>query len=439
VLSSEQIITHSERLSASGHWCLDLADDSLFWSPQVFRIHGLDPGAPQPDVETALAYYLAADQDRVREKFDYLRRTGEYVDFVARLRRHDGEVRYVRSIGEYVVRERDHPGYLLGVFRDITEEWVDARHQRRVALALEETAEAIIMTDPDGLITWCNSALIRVSGYSLSELQGRKPGQMLQGPDTDPDTVALMRDRLARDEPFVVEILNYGRDGGSYWVRLSVHADRDEHEGLLGYTGIQIDITESKRIRLNLEREIERRIELESQLRHLASHDALSDMPNRRHFFEQAARELGRCQRYGRPLSLVLFDLDAFKGLNDSLGHAAGDTVIRSIGALCRQTLREQDFAARIGGEEFTILLPETGIDGAYALAERLRQRLAATPIAIDGSSVHVTASFGVSEARPEDDTVDSLLARVDRALYAAKEAGRDRVRRMPAGANSND
>lgn len=432
MLTSDQIITHGERLSASGHWCVDLADGRLFWSPQVFRIHGLDPGEPQPDVEAALDYYLPGDRERVADSVARARAEGEPLDIVARVRRADGTVRHVRALGEYVAGEGEHPGHLLGIFRDITEEWLETQHQRRVALALEETAEAIIMTDTAGRITWCNAALTRLSGYSLEELTGKKPGDVLQGPETDPDTVALMRERLSRNEGFVVEIVNYGRDGEAYWVRLSVHPDRDDQEGLLGFTGIQIDVTEEKTIRVNLEREVERRIELESQLRHLASHDALSGMPNRRHFFDQAARELSRCRRYGRALSLVLFDLDEFKALNDAHGHAAGDAVIRAVGQLCGEALREQDFAARIGGEEFTILLPETTLDGAATLAERLRQRLAAHAIAVDGGSLHVTASFGVTEARPVEDSVESFLARADRGLYEAKDGGRNRLCRKP-------
>lgn len=197
---------------------------------------------------------------------------------------------------------------------------------------------------------------------------------------------------------------------------------------MLGFTAIQSDITEEKTIRENLEREIERRIKLEAELRHLSSHDVLSGLSNRRHFIELTERELERCRRRSRPLSLIMLDLDDFKSVNDTRGHAAGDAVIRAVGMLCTRTLREYDVAARIGGEEFTILLPETDLDGAGIMAERLRHQLESMPITESGDSFYITASSGVSQARSETDNVDTFLARADRALYKAKRSGRNRV-----------
>ena len=237
-----------------------------------------------------------------------------------------------------------------------------------------------------------------------------------------------MAQQLAAEKGFIVEILNYHRHGQPYWLRLSVHPDRSDDGTMVGFTAIQSDITEEKTIRENLEQEIERRTRLEAELRYLSDHDALSGMPNRRHFFEQTDRELARCRRHARPLSLILFDLDDFKSLNDSRGHAAGDAVIRAVGELCGRSQRRHDLAARIGGEEFTVLLPETNLDGAAIVAERLRCELEHMPIAESGDSLDVTASFGVTEASAETDNVETFLARADRALYSAKRGGRNRV-----------
>ena len=428
MLTLDEIVAVSERLTACGHWLVDLADDALVWSDQIYRIHALSPQEPQPDVETAIGYYLEADQERIRARLEHTRRHGEGFDVVGRIRRRDGQIRHIRSIGERIDGSGDHPGHILGVFRDITEEWLAQRHQKRVARALANTAEGVIMTDPERRLTWCNEAMQRVSGYSFDEIQGRQPGDFLQGPDTDPETVAYMAQQLGAEKGFIVEILNYHRDGQPYWIRLSVHPDRSDDGALEGFTAIQTDITEEKTIRENLEQEIERRSKLEAELRYLSSHDALSGMPNRRHFFEQTGRELARCRRHARPLSLILFDLDHFKSVNDSRGHAAGDAVIRAVGDLCGRSQRGHDFAARIGGEEFTVLLPETDLDGAAIVAERLRRALEHMPLAESGDSFCVTASFGVTEASAETDSVETLLARADRALYSAKRAGRNRV-----------
>ncbi len=157
-----------------------------------------------------------------------------------------------------------------------------------------------------------------------------------------------------------------------------------------------------------------------------ANVDPLTGLPNRRAAEEHLSRELVRAERYGRPLSLIWFDLDRFKEVNDVYGHEAGDRVLARVGDALRSDLREHDQLARWGGEEFVIVLPEQGLTDAVRTAERLRARLADHEMGLpDG--IRVTASFGVAE-RAEEEAPRDLLRRADTAMYAAKHAGRDRV-----------
>lgn len=157
----------------------------------------------------------------------------------------------------------------------------------------------------------------------------------------------------------------------------------------------------------------------------LAQLDPLTEAYNRRTFIEMAERELQRCQRYGKPFSLILFDLDYFKQINDTLGHQAGDAVLRHVRMMAEQCLRTHDVFARYGGEEFIILAPETGPEGARILGERVRAAIAATPV---GGGLAVTASVGVASREPRGESLDSMIAEADRAMYAAKAAGRNCV-----------
>ncbi len=156
----------------------------------------------------------------------------------------------------------------------------------------------------------------------------------------------------------------------------------------------------------------------------LARTDLLTTLPNRRHAEERLAQRLREAERYGRPFAVVLFDIDHFKGVNDRLGHAGGDAVLMELGRLLGGQTRDTDLAARWGGEEFVVLLPETPLDGALVMAERLRRAAAAHPF--PGGEA-VTVSLGVAAWRPGD-TEDTLLARADAAAYEAKRAGRNRV-----------
>jgi diguanylate cyclase (GGDEF)-like protein len=193
---------------------------------------------------------------------------------------------------------------------------------------------------------------------------------------------------------------------------------------LLGLTGLGLTIRRLGR------QSIERK-QLESRLQRLATTDPLTGADNRRSFGERASMELARSRRYQRPLSLLMLDLDHFKAVNDRFGHAVGDEVLRTFAQVCRETLRDADVFARMGGEEFAVLLVETSAGRASLVAERLRANVARLAIPTPGATsdaVSVTVSAGAATANEDDETLDALLARADDALYRAKRAGRDRV-----------
>ena len=163
-----------------------------------------------------------------------------------------------------------------------------------------------------------------------------------------------------------------------------------------------------------------------NKLRRISRHDSLTDLLNRRAMEESLLSERLRHQRTGRPYSVLLVDVDHFKRVNDTYGHAAGDAVLVTLSALLRRVARNVDLVARMGGEEFCLLLPDTSVAGALQAAERLRMAIERRPVRWQGASMAVTASVGVAEVRHGDETVESLLERADRALYRAKAQGRN-------------
>jgi diguanylate cyclase (GGDEF)-like protein len=164
------------------------------------------------------------------------------------------------------------------------------------------------------------------------------------------------------------------------------------------------------------------------QVQHLAITDPLTGLRNRRYFFEAGRRELERARRYQRPVALLMLDIDHFKRVNDTYGHLAGDRVLVTLAARCAENLRAVDISARYGGEEFVFLLPETGMERANQVADRLRTAIMETPIDTGEKQISISVSLGLAELDEDCADLQGLVARADLALYVAKDTGRARV-----------
>ncbi|GGO81496.1 diguanylate cyclase [Marinobacterium nitratireducens] len=212
--------------------------------------------------------------------------------------------------------------------------------------------------------------------------------------------------------------------------------------------GVHLDIQREKQLQQELEQKVqllqrgkvrleqlvnEKTLELESrneelhrriaEIEYYSNTDTLTGIANRKRFEEALTNEISRARRYQHALSLVMFDLDFFKQINDSRGHSAGDRVLREMAGLVRANLRDIDIFARWGGEEFTLVLPDLELENAFRVAEKLRQLI---QDATFGDGIKITASFGVTEF--DEDEIDEILRRADIALYQAKQRGRNRV-----------
>jgi diguanylate cyclase (GGDEF)-like protein len=186
---------------------------------------------------------------------------------------------------------------------------------------------------------------------------------------------------------------------------------------------MELEIQERKRIQEEL-------LALQAQLRQQVIHDPLTSLYNRRYLDEMFDRELARAERHAQPISVILIDVDYFKSINDKYGHLAGDEVLRIFGDIIKHHSRGSDICCRYGGEEFLLVLPNMSEQQAYARAEQLRVAIEDTPIVFSASDIRVTASSGVATFPQHGRTKDELIAASDRALYAAKAAGRNQVKR---------
>jgi diguanylate cyclase (GGDEF)-like protein/PAS domain S-box-containing protein len=257
----------------------------------------------------------------------------------------------------------------------------------------------------DGYLVELNSAWERSLGYSEDELRA-KPFFDLVHPDDRKLTELEAASLFEGKETAGFENRYLAKDGSWHWLRWSSTLAPDES---LIY-GRATDVTELKRIESEREN-------LLTEVKILASRDALTGLPNRRTLDEQLPREMARARRAGAPLCLAIVDIDHFKAYNDSHGHLAGDVMLRNCAEAWDSELRGEDTILRFGGEEFLVLLPETPLERAAEIVERLR---AATPVLL-------TCSAGLA-CWDSAESIDDLLERADMALYAAKGSGRDRL-----------
>jgi diguanylate cyclase (GGDEF)-like protein len=236
--------------------------------------------------------------------------------------------------------------------------------------------------------------------------------------------------KAIRDGGVVAEEGTFDETGRPLQVELSSPAEADEELALLlyppptGFAERMIVLAETLGAQASVALENAR---LHRIVQRQAVTDELTGLANRRSFRESLEVELLRAERFGNPLSVIVADLDDFKLVNDRFGHQAGDEVLQAFGEVLRGRVRGVDLAARLGGEEFAVLLPETDAEGAEALAESLRAAIADLVVSVDSEQVRVTASFGVA-AFPQTHTPDELLNAADLALYRAKSQGKDQV-----------
>jgi diguanylate cyclase (GGDEF)-like protein/PAS domain S-box-containing protein len=417
----------AQELSALGSFTFDPASAQWTWSAGLYRLSGRDPRSPEPSHADIFESILhPEDRERVLAGMTRAIQTGGSLDMRYRVIRADGEVRTVFGRARMVDTEAGGTLF-IGVIQDLTDglELRAARDEAEVRFeAIFESAPiGVCLTalggEDHGAVLRANAALGQQLGRPASELEGVRLVSLLHPEDRA--ALAAELERLAHGTPHVeLEVRVCPPDGQEAWALVSA-APILAGDGAPEHAVTQIlDISERK--------------VAERRLHYIADHDPLTGLYNRRRFDRDVTQALAHADRYGTHGVMLLLDLDRFKLINDNFGHSAGDGVISQVaGELCR-TLRSTDIPARIGGDEFAVLLPEAGEAEGLAVARKLVDAVATLALPVGDSSVaRVTVSVGITAFGPGSDvTTDDLIAEADIAVYEAKNAGRSTVRAFP-------
>ena len=327
-----------------------------------------------------------------------------------KIRTRSGEIRDV--LASFIPISIKDEACLLGVALDITERQRTAAQMRKLARALEQSADMVMITDREGVIEYVNPAFERTTGYGAAEVCGQRPNMLRSGMQGQ-EFYRVLWQRILAGEVFSEVFINRSRAGEIYYEQKTITPLRDAAGEITHFVATGRDISE--------------RIKFEERLRYLAEHDTLTTLPNRTQLLDQLQTILAAARARARLVAVLFLDLDRFKNINDTLGHAAGDDLLLELGRRLRGHLRTHDRIARFGGDEFVIVMDELArAEDASTLASRLLESIA-RPFDIAGSRLHVSASIGISLFPGDGEDSGTLLKQADAAMYRAKERGGNR------------
>ena len=415
---SRDNLARAEKIARLGHITFEQATGQCTWSDGACRIMGRPGDDIVPTLDGILELLHADDRAALREHHRQVMAGHEPPHKTLRAVRDGGQLVYIEF---WSMPLRDRDGAVVGLFHTLQDTTERRHNEAALARACQQLIEkqyaidqAVIVgiTDVRGTITHVNDMFCRISGYSREELLGNNHRLLVSGTHSKHFFRTMYR-RIARGGVWRGEICNRAKNGSLYWVDTTIVPQLGLNGKPVAYSSFRVDITARKMA--------------ETKISYMASHDALTGLGNRALLNQKLSEAIERSRLSGKSFAVFLLDLDGFKHINDTLGHAAGDAVLKEIAQRLTSTLPEADFLARLGGDEFAIVQcrQEDQHEAAIALAVRLLEVVAA-PFNVDNHDVMMGTSIGIAIG-PEDGVVPGdLLQKADLALYEVKANGRN-------------
>lgn len=410
--------------AGQGVWDYDYRRRNTFYSPMWSRMLGYEPGEISSMADAWLSLVHPQDLPRLlRQEHEHLQGATGQFECEFRMRHKDGHWLWILDRGKVIARdETGQPLRMIGTHTDITEHRLltDAlqEEKERLRITLHSIGDGVICTDAVGVVTFMNPIAEALTGWTAASALGKPCSSVFhvvteETGDPVPCVVSeCLSDlsRVNRDEGSIL----VGRSGGRIDIKVSASPVRKAAGELIGSVLVFQDVTRART--------------LQKELAHLASHDALTGLQNRTSFEHALAEQCALTAGSTCSHALCFVDLDRFKIINDTAGHAAGDALLREVGRIIREQMRRSDLVARLGGDEFGILLVDCSMDEASRIAENLLERMARVRFSWGRRVYEVGASIGLARLDAETPFAADVMSRADVACYAAKASGRNRI-----------
>lgn len=412
----QRMISQRLKLAAQaaevGIWEFDLKTRRYHWDRAMFDLFGLDPQTVSALNNDWQQLLLPGELQRMKDATRATFKQGQAFDLTFQIRRHDGQLRFMRNRAALHDNGTDVPSRLIGTTEDVTERKLQEADLRIAATAFESN-ESMIVTDEQAVILRVNRAFSDLFGYTAEEVLGRKP-RMLQSGRHDPAFYAALWAGIKNDHAWQGEIWNRRKNGEVFPVWLSITAVCNEEGVVTHYVGNHTDITLRKAA--------------DEAIKQLAFYDPLTRLPNRRLLQDRLHQAVAHAKRDGHRLGLIFTDLDKFKPVNDEFGHTSGDELLQAVAHRLQACVRESDTVARVGGDEFVVLLPRIdAAQDALGVAEKIHEVLNQPFTLPGGETVSISSSSGIALYPDHARDETTLTNHADAAMYQAKATGRDR------------
>ncbi|MFW2372128.1 MAG: EAL domain-containing protein [Gammaproteobacteria bacterium] len=408
---SEARLAEAQRIARIGHFEWSVVDDSMIWSQQVCSILQAPVISGSHTRTEFLDFVVNDDRILVSKTMEQAIQKREPYDIEHCLQQVSGNIRYVRQQGDVSVDVDEEATRIVGTLQDVTERRLAEIEMRKLSMAVEQTADGIMITDRNGIIEYVNPAIAQMTGYAKDELIGQTP-RILKSDKQSDVFYQRMWKTIQRGDVFNDVVINKHKNGHFYYEEKTITPQKNTQGEIISYIASGKDISE--------------RMEAQERLHHLAHHDAVTGLPNRILLQDRLGQAISRARWRERKIAVLFLDMDRFKVINDTLGHNVGDLILKEVALRLSDCVREGDTVARFGGDEFAIIFNDIADEEDIPqLANKILTCLA-MPFDCADRELFVTTSIGISLFPDDGDNGQTLLKKSDAAMYHAKHAGRN-------------